>query len=425
MTVFYQIPESSTVIRPRWTSPAFTTLGDFKKIAATAINEIGDRNLPPDNRKVKAANVVAVLAYSWVRGVSIDHAAERLDDFAITEGSHAPHVFADGRQSRAYPHQTSVNEWLRELDLPAARRLCKAVFGAALRLARERKLLPRQVVIEYDLTPHGYWGRRRDPLIKGSTLVEGTRFIRHYHAAMIHGGGVSLYVALDHVAKSQSKVPFLLETARWLKTLGFNVKWALADREYYRHGVLAGLKREGIDVITPAKDYPQMRAAKEDFLLGRKGRVQAFQLGTKNKKGARTLYAACWVVICPVKGAGPLDAIVAEVRQQKMTLDEAAAKLFGLLTTAAPQGHGRGFPRLILRLYRMRWQIETGFREMEVKHSPWRSEHDGTRLVDELGRAMLHNAWQLARKADPRGDDLTFQTFRDEVVDAATNRMNL
>ncbi len=381
--------------------------------------------MPPDNRKVKAANVVAVLAYAWVRGVSIDHAAERLDDFAIAEGSHVPRLFADGRQSRAYPHQTSVNDWLREMDLPAARRLCKAVFGAALRLARDRKLLPRQVVIEYDLTPHGYWGRRRDPHIKGSTLVKGTRFIRHYHAAMVHGGGVSLYVALDHVAKSQSKVPFLLETARWLKTLGFKVKWALADREYYRHGVLAGLKRLGVDVITPAKDYPRMRAAKEDYLLGRKGRVQAFQLGTKAKKGARTLYAACWVVICPVRDAGSLDAIRAKLRQQKMTLDEACGKLFGLLTTAAPQGHGRGFPGLVLRLYRMRWQIETGFRQVEVKHSPWRSERDGTRLVDELGRAVLHNLWQLARKSDPRGETLTLQVFRDEIVDAATNQMNL
>src|SRR4030065_604524 len=99
---------------------------------------------------------------------------------------------------------------------------------------------------------------------------------------------MSLSVALDHLAKANSKVPFLLDTARWLKNLGFKIKWALADREYYSFAALNSLKAMGIDVITVAKDYPQLRKAKEAYLSGRKGRVQAFTIKSGAKKAGRS-----------------------------------------------------------------------------------------------------------------------------------------
>jgi hypothetical protein len=254
--------------------------------------------------------------------------------------------------------------------------------------------------------------------------LKGTRFARFYHAALVHGGGVSLHVALEHVAKGRSKVPFLIDTGKWLKSLGFKVKWALVDRDYYRYGVMAGMKDLGIDTITPAKDYGQLKAARESYLLGQKGRVQSFHLGTQAKKGAKTKYARCWLVLYS-DGQHTLDTLRWAVGCGIASLVAAAREIFGLITTAAPQGHGRSFPDLILQLYRMRWQIETGFRELDVHHCPWRSNLDGTMFVDFLGRMLLDAFWQLARKEDPRGTAVTLQIFRDAVVDNATSRMNL
>jgi len=134
---------------------------------------------------------------------------------------------------------------------------------------------------------------RRDLLIKGTTKLNGTHHARQYHGAMVHGGSASLYVALDHVVKGESKVPFLLDTARWLKKLGFKVKWALADREYYCYDVLAQLKARGIDVITVAKSYAQLKDAKEAYLSGRKGRVQSFTLKSGAKKGCVAQLVQC------------------------------------------------------------------------------------------------------------------------------------
>jgi len=423
MTVRHQKSPPGAARRPVRGVPEFTSLAEFKNIAVEATRLVAAGRLPA-GRKWDPEDHVTVLAYAWLRGVSVHVAAERLNEWAVRRGLHVPAEFADGRRSRAVPHQTSVNAWLRSLDLGAAQELARAVFGAALRVGLRRGLVPRRVVLEYDLTYRGYWGARRDPFIKGSKMVKGTRRIRHYHAAMVHGGGVSLFVALEHVAKGRSKVPFLLSTARWLESLGLEVTWVLVDREYYRHGVLAGLKGIGVDVVTPAVNHGPLKRAKLDYLLGRKGRVQRFSVGTGNRKGRKTLHHSCWLVLYP-RGTQSLRAIRGAYRRGLLTLDEAAEQLYGLITTAAPQRHGRSYPRTLRRLYKKRWQIESGFRDEDARRCPWRSDRDGVRLLDELGRMVVYNAWQLERASDPRGRRLTLQTFRDERVDAVTGQFNL
>jgi hypothetical protein len=424
MTVFYKIPESCTGNNPRSTSPVYKTFAEFKKIAAKVLKTVGAENLPLGKRKWKAIDILAVLVYAWVRGVSPDHASRKLNDIAIEKGWFKPVTFADGRHSRAVPHQTQVNEWLGELELSQLKKLARAVFAIALKEARKKGLLPRELVLEYDTTLRGYRGRRRDPIIKGTTKVPGTHHARQYHGAMVHGGGVSLYVALDHVAKEESKVPFLVDTARWLKKMGFKVKWALADREYYSCDVLIALKEQGVDVITVAKDYPQLRRAKESYLAGRKGRVQSFTIKSGAKAGRKVRSIKCRLVLYPKKKYS-LQAIRRDLRYGAMTMDRACELLYGLVTTAAPQGHGKKFPALIRKLYRTRWKIETGYRVADVKRCSWRSDRDGTRFIDEMGRMLiLQDLWQVARGDDPRGNRLTLETFRDEVVNKSTCQIN-
>ena len=338
--------------------------------------------------------------------MSVDHGAEKLNTLAIAKGWFVPVTFADGRKSRAVPHQTQVNDWLGEMDLIKAKQLMRAVFSLALKETRKKGLLPRESVLEYDTTLRGYWGRRRDSLIKGTTKLKGTNHARQYHGAMVHGGGVSLYVALEHIAKGGSKVPFLLDTAQWLKKLGFKVKWALADREYYDCNALSALKLKGIDVITVAKNYKQLKEAKVAYLSGGKGRVQSFTLRTGAKKGSKVRSIRCWLVLYPKKKY-VLKAIIRDLRYGAMTMNQACKRLFGLITTASPQGHGKKFPALIRKLYRMRWQIETGFRVVDEHHCSWRSDKDGTRFMDELGRMwLIQDVWQMFQFEDSRGGSI-------------------
>ncbi|OLS13656.1 MAG: hypothetical protein RBG13Loki_2722 [Promethearchaeota archaeon CR_4] len=60
---------------------------------------------------------------------------------------------------------------------------------------------------------------------------------------------------------------------------------------------------------------------------------------------------------------------------------------------------------------------------MEVNYFLWRPDNDITRLMDELGRIMLYKTKYLVQKVDPYGDELMFQTFRDEVVERPLVRL--
>ena len=226
----------------------------FKNISKNVINSLPNYYFPKGRRWI-AEDIVSVLAYSWTRGVSIHHACENLNAQAVNENPGVSYEYADGRHRRLVPHQTTVNAWLRLLSLQDAEVLSKSLFEACLKQFFFTENRSKTIVLEFDLTYLGYWGKRRDRLIKGSKMVKGTRRIRHYHAAMIHGAGASLYVALQHVAKRQSKIPFMLETAQWLQGLGFNIDFCLIDREYYRQGIVDGMKLLGVHVIVPAKRF--------------------------------------------------------------------------------------------------------------------------------------------------------------------------
>ncbi len=192
--------------------PKYNKLNAFKNIAKSVINALP--YIPfPKGRIWNAEDIVSVLAYSWIRGVSVHHASEKFNSWARKLHHGLKVEFADGRYRRFSPHQTTINAWLRQLSINDAHALAKAVFEAGLRRFFFHKNRKKSVVLEFDLTYLGYWGKRRDPYIKGSKMVKGTRFIRHYHGAMIHGSGVSLYVGLRHVAKGESKIPFMIETA--------------------------------------------------------------------------------------------------------------------------------------------------------------------------------------------------------------------
>lgn len=411
------------VSRPNQRCPKDSKLSAFKNISKNVINNL-PKYLFPKGRRWTIEDIISVLAYSWIRGISIHHACESLNRWAVSKDPDASYEYADGRHRRLIPHQTTVNAWLRLLSLQDSENLSHILFEAYLKEQFLRENDSKKVVLEFDLTYLGYWGKRRDPLIKGSRMVKGTKRIRHYHAAMIHGSDTSLYVALQHVAKSQSKIPFMIETARWLLKLGFDIEFCVVDREYYRQGIADGLKQLGVNVIVPAKEWNRLKNAKKQYLTGSKGRIQLYFLAQGARTGRIAKKTRCWLIL-HARGNQRIDEIKREYRQNLKTLDEASHQIYALVTTQAPQYSGSRFPLQTKRIYKMRWQIETSFRDNEQHRSIWRSNYDGSRFIGEFGRYLLYNAWQTARSRDTRGHQLTFQMFRDELVDRNSNRFNL
>jgi hypothetical protein len=404
--------------------PEFNKIEFYKKIA-----EIVLKKLPwiarYDAPKWKTMDMILVLTYVWLRGFSIPNATERLNEKMFLILKQSKYIFKDDRASRLVPHQTSVNAWLAHFNLSLIDQITQAVFETMI--LRIRGKCPRrfhQIMVDFDFTYQGYWGSRRDDYIIGSKMVKGTKFIRHYHGVLIHATGISLFCAIDHTPKNQSKIPFMIRTIEWLLKLGFKISYAAMDREYYRYDILAAFKKLGVDVITPAKEYNQLKQVKQDYLEGKKGRIQEFTIGNKHKSGIITKYYKCWVVLFP-KTKDRLITIKKDFKQNKITLDEASSRLFGLLTTRAPQWRADSYPASLQQYYRWRWGIETGFREVDEHPVIWRSDYDGERLFCEAGAYFMYNEWQLARFEDRRGWRLSFQMFRNEQIDLILGALTL
>ncbi|WP_457557541.1 transposase, partial [Candidatus Harpocratesius sp.] len=260
-------------------------------------------------------------------------------------------------------------------------------------------------------------------MIKGSKMVKGTTRIRHYHGAMIHGLHKSLYIGCHHVAKGESKIPFMLDIVDWLLNLGLKIKVCVIDREYYRQNILKSFKNRGIHVITPAKNYKQLKNAKREYILGNKGRIQTFTIRTKNKKNRKRKLTRCWVHLFP-RGKQRLNDLKSAYRQGQLSLDKVCEQLYGLITTIAPQYRSKSFVYLIKRYYKMRWQIETAFRDVDIHKGLWRSNDDGTRLFAEMGKYLLFNFWQIERDQIYPNHQMTFQEYRDWLVDEFTQTIN-
>ncbi|MCF2141655.1 MAG: transposase [Candidatus Lokiarchaeota archaeon] len=247
-------------------------------------------------------------------------------------------------------------------------------------------------------------------------MVKGIRRIRHYHGALIHENSTSLFIGCHHVANRESKIPFMLKIVDWLQYLGLKIKICVIDREYYRHDILRSFKDRDVSVVTPAKNYKQLKLAKEQYLKGEKGRIQTYFIRPKSTNNRNKKLMRNWVHLYP-KGNQSLGEIKTAYRQGCLSLAEASEQIYGLITTIAPQYRSKSFVYLIKRYYKMRWQIETAFRDVEVHKGIWRSNNDATRLFAEMGKYLLFNMWQFERDQIRPERRLTFQEFRDWLVD--------
>ncbi|WP_457557200.1 hypothetical protein [Candidatus Harpocratesius sp.] len=106
-------------------------------------------------------------------------------------------------------------------------------------------------------------------------------------------------------------------------------------------------------------------------------------------------------------------------------MKEASNQIYALITTTAPQYHSTSFVYTIKRYYKMRWQIETAFRDVDEHKGIWRSNDDGTRLFVEMGKYLLFNFWQIERNEIGSKHQMTFQEYRDWQIDELSGTINL
>jgi hypothetical protein len=374
------------------------------------------------NARYEAEDFLRVFFYSEITGRSIRSASERLNKYFSLHKKGKRKIYADGRKKREIPHQTDVNKFLRKVELQTARNILRECLYYQLKEALTLGLISQKVNILIDFTEHAYYGKRDDKMIKGTIRQKGTKKMRHYLGFSILSRGIHLFVGLEHVAKGQSKIPIIIKFLDSMLDLGFELNYVLMDREFYRAELLDEIKGMKGNVLIPTKSYKKIKRMIIEYLQGTGNRVRKYTFSSA--PGAKCRFFQNVYVILNAKKGHSLLEVKRDFRKGNLTLNNASKLIYAIMTTQKPRGESSSWASRTSRFYKKRWNIETGFSDLNRMGRRWKSKYDNTRYLDMLVRMLLYNSWKInktylnkCQKKRVRSFEWTLQDNQDILVE--------
>jgi len=348
------------------------------------------------NARYEDDDFLKVFFFSEIIGRSIHDTSEMLNEYLLESKKGRRKSFADGRRKRIVPHQTEVNKYLRNIGLKKARNILQTCLDSQLAEALRLKLISKKVNVIIDFTEHPYYGKRNDKMIKGTNRQKGTKKMRHYLGFSILSKNVHLYAGLEHVANGQSKIPIILRFLDHILDLGFELKYVLMDREFYRAVLLHEIKGRNGNTLIPTKEYKKVRGMIEAYIKGKGNRVRRYTFSSAT--AAKHRFFQHVYLIIKAKRGFTLQGVKKDYRIGKISLDDARKRVFAIMTTEKPKGKTSSWASRTSLFYRRRWLIETGFSDLNRINRRWKSNHDNVRYLDMLARLLLYNSWKMNKK---------------------------
>ena len=348
------------------------------------------------NVKYEDKDFLKVFFFSEIIGRSIHHTSEKLNEYYFSQKKGRRKIFADGRQKRLIPHQTEVNKYLRKIGFRKARRILRECLDFQLKEAFRQKIISKKVNILIDFTEHPYYGKREDIMIKGTNRQKGTKKIRHYLGFSVFSRDIQLYAGLEQVAKGQSKIPIIIDFLFHLFDIGFEFEFIIMDREFYRAELVDEIKSMAGDVLIPAKSYQKIKKMIEEYLIGKGNRTRKYKFSTTPGAPHRCVQEV-YLILNAKKGHSLLN-LKRSVQKGITSLEVARKQIYAIMTTRKPKGKESSWASRTSRFYRKRWNIETGFSDLNRINRRWKSNLDNVRYLDILVRMLLYNSWKINKK---------------------------
>ena len=370
-------------------------LSFFKKFC-DAITSRMWRYKKPKNTKYNDIDFLKVFFFSEIIGRSIHDTSELLNEHFLSSQRGRRKIFMDGRKKRMVPHQTQVNKYLCRFSLERARNILRECLDEQLKEALDQNIISSKINVMIDFTEHPYYGRREDRMIKGTNRQKGTKKMRHYLGFSILSCETHLYAGLEQVATGQSKIPIIIKFLDHLLDLGFELKYVLMDREFYRAELLDEIKGMGGNALIPAKQYKKIKQFISDYIEGKRSRVRKYTFSSATEAKCR-FFQHVYVIIKAKRGFS-LQGVKRDYHSGRISLKDAQHRIFTIMTTEKPKGKTSSWASRISLFYRRRWLIETGFSDLNRINRRWRSNNDGVRYLDMLVRMLLYNSWKMNKK---------------------------
>jgi hypothetical protein len=343
-------------------------------------------------------------------GFSLDDGADRLNDLLwVAKQAKEREKVAKrryGGRGRRHERQCPNGDQLRKYRnwLPhwLVPKLNDFVFDCMVKFAREQGYFKGEVDLLIDDTAEWYYGADRFPLnpaITGGHNGPGTNRKRNYFACLLKVGKFYLYCSVVQLEKGASEVPHVERVIGRLAALGVQVRMVMGDRWFPTFDLLDALRGRGIPYLGPYKRYKNIKKLILQFLNGGKEYIFSHQV---------------WGAPATRKGRPPVDVTLiltnprgrrlSEIQKDFLSGEKSEAdclKEIMVIVTTAPAPRGKkARQRWAVRLcqrYHVRWQIETGFRDVKRMAPSSNARTNGRKLLMFSARFWGFNLWQLAR----------------------------
>ncbi|WP_371803576.1 transposase [Candidatus Lokiarchaeum ossiferum] len=276
------------------------------------------------------------------------------------------------------------------------------IFDAQLTYALQKGLISHQLDLLVDNTDQWYYGSDRflkNPFINRSNKDLGTSRRRNYLGLMIKSQGTSLFVGIHLIKKKHSNVPKIMHCIDRLILCGFTVRTVIGDRWFPTYELLSELNPRGIYYIGPYRKWKPIKRLIEDYLKKDTHYIQSYTLRGASKKCYHLLGNKVWLIFTNRQGRQLRD-IRKDYRRKLIDLDETMNEIIVMMTTKPPPKRKKaqqGWATNICQKYDRRWQIETGFRDINRLGPPSNAHTKARKFAIRAVQYWLYNAWQIER----------------------------
>jgi hypothetical protein len=306
------------------------------------------------------------------------------------------------RCPRLTPHESQMHLFVKKLPRKFKDHLIEEIFHTFLEVALELGIISKNIKVKMDYTNKWYYGlvhSEEEDGITGTNEGPGTKWTRKYAAVMIASGTIKLFAGLFLTQKGKSKVPDLVRIQGLLREWGFNIQEVHGDREFSNYDLIATLKKEDIPYLGSMKRTPAIKPLVDQFLDGKIKAVIPHLL----KPSAATKYKlgdiSTFLIFKTDPGTRVKD-LRMQLKMGSITREQAVKHIHIFITTFHAPRNKRKWIRWgmgLVRRFSKRWQIETGFRDMNRILPTSHARKHSTKTLMFAMQMWNYNIWQIQR----------------------------
>jgi hypothetical protein len=391
------IPQSGVVSFPK-------NIFLVEEIKALVDQEITQTNIVKrfKPRLYRYVDFIFPVLFALSSSLSIEQACKELNDFFISYAVQPRNIelkpFTDGvRKRRLIPHQTKVDKFLRRFTEKEAQQFFGNLLAQINEVIRKQTIKSSKVKFIADNTKYPYYGGSRKDTEIGSTKLPGTKLCRMFQGHSIFGCRLHLYTYFSIIKKNVYRCKDIFSQVNWLRWLGYRISHAIVDREFYRASLIWDFKKLFLPVTMPCKKYDKVKNEMKDFIRKKRDVVEDYLFTQSSNQYPNQSSAQVHLALI-----GHDNQTAHELRDKyystKITMDGIVKEMAGFFTTFTPWKNLKAFCRFLVRIYKERWNIETGFRCLNSTHISFRNRSPVKQLTQIYMKAIIYNNWQFWRK---------------------------